>query len=271
MHDVPPTQPARARGGRLRALALLLRRFGAAAAVFLLCLAFLQWGVPALGIPPYILPTPAQVLARAFEPERHLAYHFGVTTLEALGGFAAGSLFGFLLAVLFVHARLIEDALYPWAVVSQTVPLVAIAPLLVLWLGNGMLSRAAISALFTFFPVLVNSTRGLRLTDRATLDLLQSYGASRWQLFWTLRVPQCLPFLFTGLKIGATLSVIGAIVGEFAGASAGLGYLVTVSTYYLETDLTFAAVSAASLLGVGLYAALLGLEHWLVFWQRPSA
>src|SRR6185436_21116797 len=176
------------RDGRRRALVLLLRRFGAAAAAFLLCLAFLQWGVPALGIPFYILPTPAQVLVRAFNPEHHLAYHFGVTAIEALGGFVAGSLCGFLLAVLFVHARLIEDALYPWAVVSQTVPLVAIAPLLVFWFGNGMLSRAAISALFTFFPVLVNSTRGLRLTDQATLDLLQSYGANRRQLFWTLRV-----------------------------------------------------------------------------------
>ena len=270
MNDISLTRPARPGGAGLRALAPLLRRFGAAAAVFLLCLAFLQWGVPALGVPPYLLPPPTQVLARAFDPERRLAFHFGVTALEALGGFVAGSLCGFGLAVLFVHVPLIEDALYPWAVVSQTVPLVAIAPLVVLWFGNGLLSRAAISALFTFFPVLVNSTRGLRLSDQATLDLLRSYGASRWQLFWTLRVPQCLPFLFTGLKIGATLAVIGAIVGEFAGASAGLGYLITVSTYYLETDLTFAAVSVASLLGIGLYLALLGLEHRLVFWQRPS-
>jgi NitT/TauT family transport system permease protein len=270
MNDVSLGRSARPRDGRLRVLVLLLQRFGAAAAMFLLCLAFLQWGVPALGIPFYILPTPAQVFVRTFDPEHRLAYHFGVTAIEALGGFVAGSLCGFVLAVLFVHARLIEDALYPWAVVSQTVPLVAIAPLLVLWFGNGLLSRAAISTLFTFFPVLVNSVRGLRLTDQATLDLLQSYGASRRQLFWTLRVPQCLPFLFTGLKIGATLSVIGAIVGEFAGASAGLGYLITISTYYLETDLTFAAVSVASLLGVGLYLALLALEHWLVFWQRPS-
>lgn len=270
MDDVSLTRPARARAGWPRTLAALLQRFGAAAALFLLCLAFLQWGVPALGIPFYILPPPAQVLARAFDPEKRLAYHFGITALEALGGFVAGGLFGFLLAVLFVHVRLIEDALYPWAVVSQTVPLVAIAPLLVLWFGNGPPARAAIAALFAFFPVLVNSTRGLRLTDQATLDLLRSYGAGRRQLFWTLRVPQCLPFLFSGLKIGATLAVIGAIVGEFAGAAAGLGYLITVSTYYLETDLTFAAAGAASLLGIGLYLALMGLEHWLVFWQRPG-
>lgn len=254
----------------LRGLQVLLHRFGAAALVFLLCLAVLQWGVPALGIPAYILPAPSHVLIRAVDPEGRLAYHLGITAIEGVCGFVVGSLVGFLLAVLFVHVRPLEAALYPWAVVSQTVPIVAIAPLLVLWFGNGLLPRAAIAALFTFFPVLVNSTRGLRLDDRATLDLLQSYGASRRQLFWTLRVPQCLPFLFTGLKIGATLSVIGAIVGEFAGAAAGLGYLITVSTYYLETDLTFAAVSAASLLGICLYLVLLGLEHWLVFWQRPS-
>lgn len=269
MNDVSLARPARAHVGRIRALALL-QRFGAAAAVFLLCLAFLEWGAPALGIPFYILPTPTQIFARAVDPERQLAYHFGITAIESLGGFVAGSLCGFLLAVLFVHARLIEDALYPWAVVSQTVPLVALAPLLVLWFGNGLLSRAAISALFTFFPVLVNSARGLRLTDQATLDLLQSYGANRRQLFWTLRAPMCLPFLFTGLRIASTLAVIGAIVGEFAGASAGLGYLITVSTYYLETDLTFAAVSVASLLGIGFYLILLALERWLVFWERPK-
>ncbi|MBV9791852.1 MAG: ABC transporter permease [Chloroflexi bacterium] len=254
----------------LRGLGEPLQSFGAAALVFLLCLAMLQWGVPALGIPAYILPTPSQVLSRALDPERRLAYHVGITALEGISGFVVGSLGGFLLAVLFVHARPLEAALYPWAVVSQTVPIVALAPLLVLWFGNGLLPRAAIAALFTFFPVLVNSTRGLRLDDQATLDLLHSYGANRRQLFWTLRVPQCLPFLFTGLKIGATLAIIGAIVGEFAGAAAGLGYLITVSTYYLETDLTFAAVSAASLLGIGLYVILLALERWLVFWQRPS-
>jgi ABC-type nitrate/sulfonate/bicarbonate transport system permease component len=255
---------------RLRVPAELFQRFGAAALVFLLCLAVLEWGVPALGIPAYVLPPPSRVLVRALDPASQLIYHLGITATEGVFGFIIGSLFGFLLAVLFVHARPIEAALYPWAVVSQTVPLVALAPLLVIWFGNGMLPRIAISALFTFFPVLVNSTRGLRVADQDTLDLLRSYGASRWQLFWTLRVPHCLPFLFSGLKIGATLSIIGAIVGEFAGARAGLGYLTTVSTYYLETDLTFAAVAVAALLGIGLYLILLVLERWLVFWQRPS-
>lgn len=243
------------------------RRIGTALLVFVAVLAALQWGVPALGIPNYILPTPMRVVARALDPEGALLFHFGMTALAGVGGFALGSIFGFTLAVVFVHVRPIEDALYPWAVVSQTVPLVAIAPLLVLWFGNGILSRIVMAALFAFFPVLVNSVRGLRQADRAMLDLLQSYAISRWQLFWALRFPNALPFLFTGLKISSTLAVIGALVSEFAGAGQGLGFVINVSSYHLETDQTFAAVVAASLLGMAVYWLVVGLERRIIFWQ----
>ncbi|NJN68627.1 MAG: ABC transporter permease [Chloroflexaceae bacterium] len=245
-----------------------MQRVLTALGVFLALLVMLQWGVPSLGVSPYILPTPTRVLARMADPETRLLHHFGVTAVEGIGGFLGGSLLGFVLAVVFVHARPIEDALYPWAIVSQTIPLVALAPLLLIWFGNGMLPRMAMSALFTFFPVLVNATHGMRQANDETLDLLHSYAISRWQLFWTLRLPNGLPALFTGLKIGSTLAITGAIVGEFAGAARGLGYLITVSTYHLETDQTFAAVTAASLLGVGLYALLVRLEGWMVFWQE---
>lgn len=248
----------------------LARRYTAATLLFGAVLAFLQWGVPALGVPSFILPTPAQVLRRILDPQSALLYHLGVTALTSAVGFAAGGLFGFLLAVIFVHARPIEAALYPWVVVSQTVPLVAIAPLLVLWFGNGLLPRVIIAALFTFFPVLVNTLRGLRQTDRAALDLLRSYGASRRQLFWTLRLPGALPYLFAGLKIGSTLAIIGTLVGEFAGAGQGLGFVITVSSYHLTTDRTFAAVTIAALLGIGCYLLLALLERRLVFWQEPE-
>lgn len=246
----------------------LLRRYSLALLVFLAMLAFLQWGIPALGIPSFVLPTPTDVLQSILEPNNRLGYHFGVTALEALGGLLIGSLCGFLLAVLFVHVPPIESALYPWVIVLQTVPLVAIAPLLVIWFGNGMLPRVVMAAIFSFFPILVNSVRGLRQADQATLELLQSYAISRWQLFWVLRLPNSLPFLFTGLKVGSTLAIIGAIVGEFAGASQGLGFVVTVSTYYLDTSRTFAAVVCASLLGISIYLLLLWLEYRLVFWQK---
>lgn len=237
-------------------------------AIFAVILAFLQWGVPALGVPSYILPTPLRVLARLADPQSDLLVHFGVTTLEGVGGFIIGSLAGFGLAVLFAHMPAVRHALYPWAVVSQTIPLVALAPLLVIWFGNGIWPRMAMSALFTFFPVLVNATQGLRLADRETLDLLHSYAITPWQLFWTMRLPNSLPYLFTGLKIGATLAMIGAIVGEFAGAARGLGFVITVSTYHMETDQTFAAILAASLPGVCLYMLLVGLERRLVFWHE---
>jgi ABC-type nitrate/sulfonate/bicarbonate transport system permease component len=245
-----------------------LRRVVPSALVFVAVLAFLQWGVPALGVSPYVLPTPWAVLLRMLDPESRLLYHFGITAFEAVGGVLVGGMLGVGLAVLFVHVQPLEDALYPWIIVLQTIPLVALAPMLIIWFGSGVLPRVAMSALFAFFPILVNTLRGLRQTDPAAMELLQTYAASRWQIFWTLRLPSALPFLFAGLKIGTTLAVIGAIVGEFAGASQGLGYAITVSTYSTDTSQTFAAIAYASLMSISLYLLLLWLERRLVFWQR---
>jgi ABC-type nitrate/sulfonate/bicarbonate transport system permease component len=236
--------------------------------VFVAVLAFLQWGVPALGVSPYVLPTPWAVLQQMLNPESRLLYHFSITASEAVGGVLAGGLLGVGLAVLFVHVRPLEDALYPWIIVLQTIPLVALAPMLIIWFGSGVLPRVAMSALFAFFPILVNTLRGLRQTDPAAMELLHTYAASRWQIFWTLRLPSSLPFVFAGLKIGTTLAVIGAIVGEFAGASQGLGYAITVSTYSTDTSQTFAAIAYASLMSISLYLLLLWLERRFVFWQR---
>ncbi len=246
-----------------------MRRINLALLFFFLTLACCQWGVPTLGLPSYIWPLPSQVWATVWHNENELLLHLGFTAIEGVGGFMIGSLLGFGLAVLFVHHPPLEDALYPWAVVSQTIPLVALAPLLTIWFGNGLWPRVAMAALFTFFPVLVNATRGLRQTDSTTLDLLHSYAISPWQLFWVLRFPASLPYLFAGLKIGSTLAIIGAITGEFAGASKGLGFLILVSTYHIETAQTFAAVATATLLSLSLYGLLAGLERWLVFWQNP--
>lgn len=264
--ELAPALPRR-RAARLRLPSL--RRAGLATLVFLVVLAFLQWGVPALGIPRFVLPTPSDVWRSATNPEHRLLSHFTITATEAVSGLLVGSLAAFLVAVLFVQLPPLEDALYPWVIVFQTVPLVAIAPLLVIWFGNGLAPRIAMAAIFAFFPMLVNTLRGLRHASRESLELLQSYAANDWQLFWLLRLPGSLPFVFTGLKIASTLAVIGAIVGEYAGASQGLGFVVTVSTYYLDTSRTFAAVAYASLLGIGLYVTLVLLERWLVFWQSP--
>lgn len=242
----------------------------AAGFLFALLLALLQWAIPAFGVPAYMLPTPLHVLQRTLDPESRLLFHFGITVVEALMGFALGGVLGFLLALLFVHIPPLETALYPWVVLLQTIPLVVIAPLFVLWFGNGWFSRALMAALFALFPILVNTTRGLRAIEPATLDLLQAYGATPWQLLRFVRLPSCLPFLFAGLRVGATMAVIGAIVAEMTGSSQGLGYLVTVSSYHLETDLTFAAAFAAAILGMSLYLMLVWVERRLIFWQKES-
>lgn len=241
-------------------------RCGCALVTLLIFLAFFEWGTPVLGVKRYLLPAPSGVVQYLLRARNELLVHAGVTMVESVGGFLVGSVAGFVLAVVFVHARPIEDALYPWAVVSQTIPLVALAPLLLMWFGNGMLPRLAMAALCTFFPVLVNTTHGLRQTDPRLLDLLYAYAANRWQVFRFARLPSALPALFSGLKIGSILAITGALVGEFSGAARGLGFVITVATYHMETEQAFAAITIASLLGVGWYGLLSWVERRIVFW-----
>ncbi|NTW98184.1 MAG: ABC transporter permease subunit, partial [Oscillochloris sp.] len=171
------------------------------------------------------------------------------------------------LAALFVAARPVERALYPWVLVSQTLPAAALAPLLTIWLGNGLAPRVAMAALFAFFPVLVNTAQGLRQISAEQLDLLRAWGATSAQVFRLLRVPAALPALFAGLRIGSTLAVVGAIVGELAGSSSGLGYVISIATYHLQTDRVFAAVTLAAALSLCLYTLIVAVERRVVFWQ----
>ena len=238
--------------------------------LFLALLALLEWGLPRLGMPDYILPRPSQVLAAARDPQTRLLRHSLLTTVESLGGLLLGAAGGYLLAVVFVLAPPIEAALYPWVVVSQTIPLVALAPLLIFWFGNGIAPRIALAALFAIFPVIVSTVRGLRDYSREDRELLQIYDASPWQVFRLLRLPSSLPALFSGLKIAATLSVIGAITGELAGASEGLGFAISVAARRLETARSFAAVAAAAGLGLSMHLALGLAERRIVFWRVLS-
>lgn len=238
--------------------------------LFLALLALLEWGLPRLGMPDYILPRPSQVLAAARDPQTRLLRHSLLTTVESLGGLLLGAAGGYLLAVVFVLAPPIEAALYPWVVVSQTIPLVALAPLLIFWFGNGIAPRIALAALFAIFPVIVSTVRGLRDYSREDRELLQIYDASPWQVFRLLRLPSSLPALFSGLKIAATLAVIGAITGELAGASEGLGFAISVAARRLETARSFAAVAAAAGLGLSMHLALGLAERRIVFWRVLS-
>jgi NitT/TauT family transport system permease protein len=199
------------------------------------------------------------------------------TGFEALAGFSMGAVLGFLLATTFVHSRLIERGLLPYVIASQTVPIIALAPMVVVGVGRTgaptWLSIAVISAYLTFFPVTVNALRGLTSIDRDALNLMRSYAASKRQIFFKLRLPASLPYLFTALKISATASVIGAIIGELpSGSPRGLGVQIVYGSQYntFRPGFLWATIIMAALLGILAYTGVVLAERWLLRWHRES-
>jgi NitT/TauT family transport system permease protein len=219
-------------------------------------------------IPEYLLPSPTAIIATI---DRSLAVQFAVTSIEALAGFLIASVAAFTIATLFVRFQTLENGLFPIAIAVKTTPIVAIAPLLVIWLGTGWWSKIVAAVLICFFPVLVNTVKGLKAADYEYRQLFQTLGASRAQEFRKLRVPYCLPYLFSALKISSSLAVVGAIVGEFVGATQGLGYLIIVSSAHLETATLFSAIFAAAFAGIGMFYAIGWAERRLIFWSSGEA
>jgi NitT/TauT family transport system permease protein len=211
-------------------------------------------------VPAFLLPSPLAVADRFLRgwKDASLARHTLVTLSEVLAGLSLGVLAAAVLGYLVAKSPAAERFLSPYIVASQAIPIVAIAPLLVIWFGPGRLSKILIAALIVFFPVLVNTVVGVRSVPQDLRELMRSLRATRWQTFSLLEIPAALPVLLGGLKIGATLSVIGAVVGEFVGADEGLGFLVNVGRGLYDTALVFVAV----FLLIGMALALYGLVAW---------
>jgi len=218
-------------------------------------------------IPEYLLPAPTAILATF---DRSLVVQFTVTFIEAVAGFLIASLLAFAIAILFVRFRTLEDGLFPIAIAVKTTPIVAIAPLLVIWLGTGWWSKIVAAILICFFPVLVNAVKGLKAADVEYRELFETLGADRAQEFRKLRIPYCLPYLFSALKISSSLAVVGAIVGEFVGATQGLGYLIIISSAHLETPTLFSAIIAAAFAGIAMFYAINFVERRLIFWSAEE-
>lgn len=212
-----------------------------------------------------VLPTPHQVVTElvkstfgmAVTSKRSLVYHGWVTISATLLGFAMGTGLGILLAVGIIHNRAMDLSVMPWAIASQTIPILAIAPMIIVVLNSigiqGLIPKAIISAFLSFFPVLVGMVKGLRSPDQMQLDLLSTYGASKGAVLWKLRLPSSLPYLFTSLKVGIAASLVGAIVGELpTGAVAGLGARLLSGSYYGQTVQIWAALFAAALVAAVL-------------------
>jgi NitT/TauT family transport system permease protein len=225
-------------------------------ALFILgLLAAWQGLVVGLAIPEYLLPSPLVILSTI---DRSLLTEIAYTAGEALCGFLIASALAFAGAVLFVRFRTMEQGLFPLAITLKTTPIVAIAPLLVLWLGTGWWSKVAAAVLISFFPVLVNTVKGLKAPEADFQDLFRTMRADPGQIFRKLRVPYCLPYFFAALKISSSLAIVGA--------EHGLGYLIVISSSHLETPTVFQAIGAAAIIGIAMFYALESVERRVVFW-----
>ena len=224
-------------------------------------------------IPDYIIPTPTSTAAALWRglhagPFQRSGYwlHAGITFGEILLGFVAGSATGLLLGTVISQIRLLEATLRLYLVAIQSLPKIALAPLIVLWFGFGITSKIIIIALLTFFPLLVNSMAGFRATEPDRLELMRAIGATRWQVFWKLRLPGALPYIFAGLEMASVFAVVGAVVGEFVGAQSGLGTLILAMNAQMDMAGTFSVLVILSLFGMILHASLRALQKRIVFW-----
>ena len=223
--------------------------------------------VDGFGVPTYIAPSPVQVLEVFGKEGEILWINFWPTLMEAAAGFALGNGIAVVLAVWFVHSQLAERAFYPIAVFINTIPIIAIAPILVLMLGNGYAPKIVIAALICFFPTLVNMVRGLKSVSPQMLDLMRVLSANQAEVLWKIRLQSSLPFLFAALKIASTTSVIGAIVGEWIGSNYGLGSLIIEATYNFRAPLLYATVILGAGMAVAAFTITTIVERRVLKWK----
>jgi NitT/TauT family transport system permease protein len=239
--------------------------------VFVLAIVLSLWQavVDGFGIPPYVLPAPGLVFSTLIADGALLMHSLWVTLLTTFEGFLLAAVGGIGLAILFSQSRLIEYSLYPYAVILQVTPIVAVAPLLLIYLPQP-LAVLACAWIVAFFPVLANTTLGLRSVDHNLIALFALYQASRWQLLWNLKLPAALPQMLAGLRIAGGLSLIGAVVAEIA-AGSGLAYRIAESGYRLNIPRMFAALLLLSLAGVAIFFVLSAFSHLLLRRWHESA
>jgi len=252
------------RGIRLRRSLFIL-------AEFVVLIAIWQLVVSMFGIKQFLLPGPGAVAETLVEDWRGLLVHTRSTLLEVVVGYAIAVVFGLVLAVTMVSNRALERAVYPIIVMLQAIPKVAIAPLLVVWLGFGKAPIIATTAVIAFFPVTVSTIVGLKGIGQNMINLGRVMGLSWAQMFIKIRFPNSLPSVFGGLKVGMTLAVIGAVVGEFIGAENGLGALILISTSALNTPTTFSAILIIAVVGVVLFWVIEAIERFSIPWHETQA
>jgi NitT/TauT family transport system permease protein len=266
MRTGPPTPRAAQASTRLRGFRVWGLSLGMFAAVLLL------WYGVVIGyrLPPLVLPLPTDVAVKLLEvsTDGSLLPHLWVTLSEVLLGFFGGSVLGIGLGSLVALSPFCQRVLSPYIIASQAMPKLALAPLFVIWFGFGILPKALIAALIAFFPLFENTLVGLQAVEVEALELFRMLGAGRWHLFLKLRLPNATPYLFAGLRVSIVLSVVGAVVGEYVGASRGLGALIIASQGMMDTTLMFAVFIVLTALGILLYQLVGGCERWVLARRR---
>ena len=218
----------------------------------------------------WLLPPPSAIAEELVSSRSLFLDHTWLTLEEIVVGFAIAALSGVVLATGIAFSRTVERSIYPFVIASQTIPIIAIAPLLLVWLGYGLTPKVFVVALIAFFPIVVNMVDGLKSADRDMVNLMRTLGANRWQVFTKLQIPTSLPFLFSGLKVAIAASVIGAVIGEWVGSSEGLGYLMIRSKPQFLTERVFGAIFILSVMGIVLFIAIGLVERYLIPWHHGS-
>lgn len=233
---------------------------------------FLIWEVMASisTLPEFLLPRPSQIIFEVFTKFPFFLGHLGITMFSAITGYLIAVLSSFTLAVVFVHSKTIERGLYPCIIAIKIAPILALAPFIILWFGIDITSKIVIVALICFFPLLVNTIKGLKTVDEDALALFNSLSASKWQIFLKLRLPGSLSFIFPALKISSALALTGAFVGEFLAADRGIGYLILLYSRILETTTAMAALFVMVLAGILFFLLISFIEKRVVFWQTSE-
>ena len=229
-------------------------------------------GVRGLDVPAYILPAPTSILMALWRGTTSSLYviHLWITLSETLLGFLVGSAIALALGTVVALSRRVEYFLYPFIIMFQAMPKVALAPLIIIWFGLGLTSKVVQAAFTAFFPLMVNTIAGLRSADEDRLALMRSLDATPFQIFWMLRVPSALPFIMAGFEIAMVLSLIGAIVAEFVGAQAGLGMLITSMTFTMDVAGQFSVLLVLSVLGLALNSIIVLMRRRLLFWDASQ-
>jgi NitT/TauT family transport system permease protein len=244
-----------------------LRKRGAALLIFALFFVLWEAAVRLLGIKEYLLPPPSKVWTEFLKRYDTVMASAWVTTQEILAGYALAVAVSIPLALTIAYSRFMENAVYPVIVFLQIVPKIAIAPLFIIWFGFGFTPKLLLVFLLSFFPIVVAGIAGFRSVDPDIMDFARTTGAGGWRLFAKIRLPQALPHIFTGLKVGAALAATAAVVAEFVASDKGLGYLLLQYNGQLETPMVFAIVVLLSLIGLAVYYAVELLERFAIPWH----